>query len=97
MVKGHSVEIVKESERLKLKRARESAEEKARVEAKVQRKQDKEAEKRAAEMRALKEELEAKYIENGTDADFILGQEFAEPHGNFGSTPIVGVAGGLMG
>jgi hypothetical protein len=35
MVKGHSVEIVKESERLKLKRARESAEEKARVEAKV--------------------------------------------------------------
>ena len=41
--------------------------------------------------------MEAKFIDNGTEVEFILGQEIAEIHGNFLNKPIIGQIGGLMG
>lgn len=34
--------------------------------------------------------MEAKFIDNGTEVEFILGQEIAECHGNFLNKPIIG-------
>lgn len=40
--------------------------------------------------------MEVKFIDNGTDVEFILGQEVSECHGNYLNKPIVGQVGGIM-
>lgn len=41
--------------------------------------------------------MEAKFIDPGTEVEFILGQEMSECHGNFQGKPVVGNVGGIMG
>lgn len=40
--------------------------------------------------------MEAKFIDSGTEVEFILGQEVSECHGNFLNKPVVGNVGGVM-
>ena len=41
--------------------------------------------------------MEAKYIETGTDAEFILGCEMSDVNGNHSGNPVMGAVGGPMG
>lgn len=72
-INTHHHEIIWESDWIKLKRVHESQFEKQKIEDKIQRKKDREARRKAAELQKLREEMEAKFIETGTDVEFILG------------------------
>ena len=47
-------------------------------------------------MEKLREEIKEKFIDTGVDQEFILGQEIADPHGNFSGAPIIGLPGGII-
>ena len=94
---NHAADILSEADRIKEKWADESWAEKKWIEDKLKRKADRAARRKAAELQKLKNEMEKLFIEPGTEAEFVLGCELAEVHGNHTGNPIMGAVGGPLG
>ena len=67
------------------------------MEEKRKRKEARELARKAAGLKALKEELNAKFVAKGEIKDQILVQEFSEINGFHSRQPVIGAIGGFLG
>jgi Radial spoke protein 3 len=79
-----------------VKRSIEEAAQK-KLEDKRKRKEQRELAKKAAGLKAMKEDLYAKFIAKGESKDSVLSQEFSEINGFYSKTNGVGAIGGFLG
>ena len=79
-----------------VKRSIEEAAQK-KLEDKRKRKEQRELAKKAAGLKAMKEDLHAKFIAKGESKDSVLSQEFSEINGFHSKTNAVGAIGGFLG
>jgi hypothetical protein len=67
------------------------------LEEKRKRKEARELARKAAGLKALKDDLNAKFVSKGEVKDQILVQEFSEINGFHNKTPVIGALGGFLG